>query len=1025
MKTIRLLMCAALPALFAACADNDLVSSPSVEAQDGNLVKLEKGFALAITRGSEAETRTAWQLGSLTGNFNYSWIPDLDGSNNIIPENIGLAWRGEVGDAQVRTNYMFTLAGYLEKGDTDPKFRSCNGVLAIENGYVFGTTSANKIGLMEYNAANHDMSTKSDYALEATQGEWKLKKSNSDVENMYDADKITEKKAPNVRTGLFTTTNSTIFEGDYIVYFPYNPSFAKIGHLPATSDAEFTMDVEKENNLMAHMTGKTFAYGVAPMKGGQMAEGFKVKNLSSVIGLDLVNHTGAQQKVAKVILYDEDEESTGFYTSVGLDAEKISTEAGDRTTGKALYVVDENTEYSPTLILNFVTGSTKTHVEIEDGESQSGVLAALPVNLKKPVAYVMFESGLSVRKELEPKELVGGDAKKWEITLTEEDVLSKNLVRIAVDSKSFLQAWIGINGAGASARPGSIQILGNITFDSQTVVQDPDASNREYKFNIPTDGDGLLLRRNTTITGKGTITIPEDVTCYVKGFGNTENDAPTLTIENPIVIKSAGCCGARPGRLVLGNAKEKHAIYMVQSTVTNYGRMVVGGNSGWGQYTFEEGIQNRYDSENGYAGEVYFAGCEPEEGKSTKGTNIVLKKNVENEGFVCVQDSVFDIPNNKWEKRNTKTPGVTVTAEGGINNSTGESRLQVRPKSRLNLKGSSVNNGEIEINAKGQGAAQSEDGTIELDGGTLDNNGHIHNQGVFQNTKGTLNLNPDSEFVDFVGSQYGGHKATIKGGQYVCEVDDARRAGGAGAPANVGDRLAYALEENMPTTVVRFVKSTDNDATYTYNLNNYRGYEGTDEEPGKLRTVKFEFDGDEDFVIQNDGDNSDIRNFGTGVTVKNAKSVKFGMTTPTDKTKGIKINGDLVGLEEEGENTDGYTIEILAMSKTAAFSGTKRDLEVTGNVSLAKDAKLKVAKYGRFEIGKKSENIGNLTIGEGAEAEFDYSSYTEVGGDIAIDGKFTRILSSGVSTANPAKVWCHDYTKGSKGETVNAAPETR
>ncbi len=1009
MKTIRLLMCAALPALFAACADNDLVSSPSVEAQDGNLVKLEKGFALAFTRGENAETRTAWQLGTLTGKINNSWIPDLAASA-IVREDIGLAWRGEIENADVKTNYKFTLDGYLKKGETTPKFRNCNDELLIENGYRFGTVSTDNFALNEYNPATHTM-TASDYSLkvEAT-GEWKMQESSADVQfDMYDADNLDD-GAPNVRAGLFTTDNTTIFAGNYIVYFPYNPSFAKTGHLPAVSDKEFTRDVNKTGNLMAHLTGKTFAYGEAEItKGGSMAEGFRVVNLSTLIALNITNKTGEAQKIQKVILYDEGEESKGFYTSVGLDASKITEGA----TGQNLYVVDEETEYSPTLILNFVTGTTDNYATVPDNASQVGILAALPVNLEKPVAYVMFDDGLCVRKELQVKNLLPGDAIKWDITLNAADLDGK--VSIAVDNKSFLKAWANVyhyhNNGGTEEM--TIETLGDITFNKEDTARIGNVGvNRVSSFGLEAgkQPSGMLFKGNVTVTGKGTLTVPADVTCWFKGAGSKDltDNYPTLTIENPIVIESEGCCGTAPGRLVLGNADTKNGTegkgnYLIKSDLTNSGLLIVGPNNGVGTYTFEKRIINKNDTEYGSKpGEVDFCGA--------TGNEIVVNGKIENDGIVELKDSVYNVPNAAWgdfDPATSNPQGVSVKANGGIDNKTEASRLRVDYLSKLSLGGSSVNNGEIEIIAKGQGANQSEDGTLTVEqGASLTNNKQIHNKGVFTNDNGTVNLEEGSEFVDFVGSQYSGVRATNNGGEYICEVDDARTTS--------GDRLAYALEDNMPTTVVRFVESTDGAATYTYNLNNYKAYDVAGK---KLQTVRFEFDGNKAFVIDNDGNGSGLRNFGTGVTVKNATSVTFGHTGATTNTRGIKINGDLTGLE----GAAAYTIEVKPKSTTAAFGTTDKDLEVTGNVSLAKNAEFKVDTNGRMEVD------GNLTIGEDATAEFEYSSYTNVVGIIDIEdgGTFTRILSSGVAGANPAKVWCESYTKGSGAIITNGLPETR
>lgn len=168
MKAKQILISMALPALFAACANDDFLSAPSTNTGEGNLVELEKGFAVAIAKGEDAATRTAWQLEGWGKTLFYSWLPDLNATNDgVIPENIGFAWRGDTPDANVRTNYKFTLNGYLKNGQTAPKFKKCNDELLITNGYTLGNVSTGVVTLNVYDDAAKTMKA-SDYTLEQT-----------------------------------------------------------------------------------------------------------------------------------------------------------------------------------------------------------------------------------------------------------------------------------------------------------------------------------------------------------------------------------------------------------------------------------------------------------------------------------------------------------------------------------------------------------------------------------------------------------------------------------------------------------------------------------------------------------------------------------------------------------------------------------------------------------------------------------------------------------------------------------------
>lgn len=1012
MKAKQILISMALPALFAACANDDFLSAPSTNVGEGNLVELEKGFAVAIAKGEDAATRTAWQLEGWGKTLFYSWLPDLNATNDgVIPENIGFAWRGDTPDANVRTNYKFTLNGYLKNGQTAPKFKKCNDELLITNGYTLGSVSTGKVTLNEYDDVTKTM-VASDYTLEQTSGEWGLKNNSVAIEDMYTASKLSEND-PYVKAGIFTTENSTVFAGEYIVYFPFNEAFAETGNLPATSPAEFTMDVANTGNIAAHLTGKTFAYGTAKIqKGGSMAESFQTRNLSAIIALNLENKTEAAQNISKVILFDEGNEQ-GFYTSVGLDATKISAEDPNAgTTGQALYVVDSKTTYSPTLILN-LKNDVNEYVTIANDTKQIAVLAALPIDLVQPVAYIMFSDGLCVKKSLEVKSLQGGKVNAFNVTLNKDDLNKK--VSIAVDTKSFLQAWANAWDATGVDNV-TIETLGNIKFNNEAVVTLANGSTKQ-SFDLTTMPNGMMFNKNITIKGIGSLTIPADVTWWVKGREDSQNAAKTLTIENPIIIENAGCCGTNPGRLILGNKKDKFGNFLIKSDITNYGKLIAGANNGTGVYTFEGTITNNYDTENEYAAEIYFGG--------QKGNTINVNKAIQNYGKMELVNRTFNVtPGVDGIEWGTVAPGVNVGvkvfAKGGINNLLGTSTLLVKDQTNLSLNGNSINNGEIEIRSN-ESTNQSKDGNVKVEqGASLTNYNVIYNKGVFTADRSTLTLNNGAQFVDYVGSQYGGTKATInEGGEYICEVDN--------ATISAGNRLAYALGDNMPTTTVRFVEGPAS-ATYTYDLKNYKDYT-------KLATVKYVINipNSIDFMLKNtekSGSNYVEHVFGTKVTVETARSLKFSEGK-------FKINGDLIAkagfvqtmttgnaayltitgnLEMKQNATD---FEVQANSTVAATEKTPSDVTIKGNVNLEKNTNFKVAEKAAVSLG------ANFTIGEGATATFNYSSYTNVQNVIAVNGTFTRILSSGVATANPAKVWCQSYTTGTKAVFTNGYPEMR
>ena len=282
-------MALAVPAFFAACADDELISTSQGHGPevDGQLIELGEDFAVGLTRGEVAGTKTNWHYNGGGADILYSWLPTFSGTSSAAAaqeEVIGFAWRGEVGDAKVRTNYKFTLDGFLKKGETAPKTIVCDNVPLVLNGYTFPRKTTGEIDVEENSgiytmklqkkADNSNAMVASTYELQYD-GDYELTgaKATTIADGLLDATKLDDED-PYVRNGIFTTSNSTIFKGDYIVYFPYNPEFAEVDYLPAVSPTEFTQNVENKNRT-AHLAGKTFGYGVATIeKGGSMAESF-------------------------------------------------------------------------------------------------------------------------------------------------------------------------------------------------------------------------------------------------------------------------------------------------------------------------------------------------------------------------------------------------------------------------------------------------------------------------------------------------------------------------------------------------------------------------------------------------------------------------------------------------------------------------------------------------------------------------------------------------------------------------------
>lgn len=1009
MRTKYLLMALAVPAFFTACADDDFLTASQghgAEA-DGQLVELGEDFAVGLSRGeNSAATKTAWHYKVGDQTILYSWLPAFvteSGSTIVQEESIGFAWRGEVGDAKVRTNYKFTLDGFLMNGQTKPTTIVCDDQVAVLNGYTFPREADGNITLaspdnvlkfLEYDAATKAMKESTKYSLSYSNGDYKLDGAQVETvgDGLLDDTKLAEKD-PYVRNGIFTTDNSTVFKGEYIVYFPYNPEFAEIDYLPAVSPTEFTQNV-MQTNRTAHLAGKTFGYGTATIKkGGSMAESFDTQNLSGIPIFNVKNSSANAVQVQKLIFVDEGEGAKGFIKQVGLDASKIAAKA----TGTDLYVAGTEV-YEPTLILNLVK-SDANHSMISAGSTQQYTMAALPTKLVKPVLYIMNTNGMCCRKELEKKDIPAGAGVMYNVEITTDDKFDQAL---AVDTKTFIERVIA---AGKGSTAAKVNVLGNITLDPEAVVtMGGNTAALKDQFNFSKEKNkSLYINNDVTISGTGTITIPADLNILMKVTGGK-----TLTIENPVVIEGAGCCGNKPAILMVTSPKGGEGTVVFEGAVENYGEMWLANNgeekkieASKTKVVFNSTVLNGIDEETvneENVGKIYCAGLY--EGNSS----VEFNGKVTNEGEITIQPAVKLIENGKiWPydfPGGTKYPAhevnsVKVSAVDIDNNGT----IVVDKYTGLNVAGAVANKGAITVNSANidDNSKSGVDGLLMIENGaSVSNSGVVENFGVITNRGSLRNVAEEADIIDHIGCQFGGNKAGGIG-EYICEVEDED-------VEKEGDRLEYAMGPDMPTTTVKFVGAgrTDGQAenVYVYDL-------------GKYGQTAFNYD----FIIATD----------------DASAVNLNATDENGNAVPVTINGKLtVEGDKDAKSTLHLSEIILTVNEAVTVNGemyvnpTDADAKTTeAATKVAFTAKQNMDVNGIFEVETfaRTAMAADLNIAEGATGTFNYATYTKVDKVININGKFERVLSSGNSSSNPAQVWCSDYKLGSKADVTNGDPQ--
>ena len=540
MKKRHLFLAMALPAVFAACTQDDFVSENTQgSAQQGKLITLSDNFVAISSNG--AQTKGMWETNT-NGTGKFIWMPTLTDSNNdgvidssddvYTPDRIGYSWTGvnhkedgtldEVGSAltdysdRVFTNYEFIHFAWAVEGK-DAAQDICDG-----------TWEPGTITLLQndYFDANWKRTTT---ALPA-----------------YDEDGVAKGKT-DVTTGLFETCNSTVYAGDYIVYAPYDNENVS-NYIVASSKKVFKGDLFSKTTLSnVNAAGDIwkyndiFIYGVSQLnEGGVQTTTFETKNLNGYVMLDLKG-TG---NIKKVILYDA---KGRLMTKVGLSAKAIM----ENKEGKDLYLAD-----------GVVKRETTTTISVEM-EKNTGATPAYPElsNASNGNKYVLIPV-LPTEAALDGVEV---------ILINEENKAVRKTISLSVNANKFTNVtWAGISFANAPVLVTDEVALryetGNQT-DKDAVMAGFASTGNSTKKTVELLGDielttTLAIRDNYTLTG-GRIIIPGNDGETVNGYGanaevrmvvNGSDEKKYPVINSDILVKAAGCCEEFGGSLIVGNA---------------------------------------------------------------------------------------------------------------------------------------------------------------------------------------------------------------------------------------------------------------------------------------------------------------------------------------------------------------------------------------------------------------------------------------------------------------------------------------
>lgn len=569
MRTKVILTSFALAAALVGCTDDELATTGAnkVESQSG-MIDLDENFMIGAVGVNGATTRTHWELTSEGGLDNvFSPIAVAAGGNNQIAVNssstpqlvdapsIGLCWVGQsVGDA-VYTNYEFYHNGWLGKDQTTAVFDPCDASV-LKNGWLYSD--------LELSAA-------------AADGEEAVKASglsSGSVTSIAAAPKVDEKdlttplelEGMNLNSGVYKTENKTIFGGNYIAYYPYNPDFKDTGTIPATSMVAFD-GLRKNDPADFKLAENTFRYtNVASINGGDQAKGFQFKNLSGVIRLVLKSKSNSalNASVDQVVLYSA---SSAFKKQVRLNAAKINAGA----TGTALFASTEET--SKTIS---ITMESANNLSVVAGNASGAALAdgtvyltALPGTVSD---LVVLAHDVDTKKwaecEIGSIEIPAGQGREIVASFAEDDFKP---VHYAIDQTSLTAAINACAGA-TDQNPATIKVLGDIVLSAATTITN-------Y---VTVEGDKIIVPYGTSLTLDDNATIKSTVDvqgqdCCLSGAAGTM-EVKSATIAGVVNIL-AGPEDKDPGKLKF--TKEKGS--EVSGTINNYGAIVVGDNTSTAQ----------------------------------------------------------------------------------------------------------------------------------------------------------------------------------------------------------------------------------------------------------------------------------------------------------------------------------------------------------------------------------------------------------------------------------------------------------
>lgn len=526
MKAKYVISALVLPLMIVACTNEEFITDNGNQTLDGNKIELSKNFTL-VGKKTEGTLSTRSAMLPWGGSNVLAWVPSAADETEILDnskwDQIGLAWLNETPGDKVYTNYRFQHYGWLNEDETAVELDKCNENKILNGVYFTGETT------------QADQFKKWDGSAE------------TQVANFYSGGyTFTEPNftaaGVNPANGLFKTDNSTIFSGNYIVYYPFNSDLKDIGYLTAKSKKEFTNKstaavsegTPYSGDYMSLLAPELFMCGRTSITGGMQASDFNMGTVSGMIAVKVLNTSGAAiNDINSVVLYAQ---GNGFITSAQLDASKIVSRESAQL-GSELYVAGAGQEMSNTLI-----STASAVVSLNNDQYAVFGFAALPATATKVVAVVQDNTGKTFATHVSDITIAPN---QWTSIVVNVDEALSDKTLYAYDQTSLANA-ITLAGSATEDAPATINVLGKVEVTANATIPG------YTTITGAAEGDMLIVANNKAVG----ITL------------STTN--PTSIIDCDVEVQGVGCCGYNPGKLVMNGTLN------ADKTISNYGSIEFG-----------------------------------------------------------------------------------------------------------------------------------------------------------------------------------------------------------------------------------------------------------------------------------------------------------------------------------------------------------------------------------------------------------------------------------------------------------------